>query len=303
MIPWSRKPSSTKSTSDQLGRGLTTIQKRAYASETEENFRWVASLLATRSKRPLSAVDLVTDEEIYRFISDIGQYAELAHGLLSPDFVYQNLEDLCQPGYPLEGYDAMKRDESLFVRSFRGTVADLQGYTVFRSGTRQLVVAFSGTSSPSQTYRDLQAWMTTYPLDPKSSSAHFGFWKLYEGVRQPALDAIQLGFSRHDGEVQEIILTGHSLGCTMAYFLALDLLSENRRESDLIPSGIPISLVAFGSPRLGNEGLVKHWRKRLNEYREKFGAGAFREYSIKGYKDGAHPHISGRALKLMTLHI
>jgi len=283
-----------KSPSNSANRVLTSLQNRAYASETEENFRWISSLLATRSKHVLSADDLVTDEEICRFVSDVGQYAELAHGSISPDFVFRNTLQLCQPGYPLEGYHALRQDEPQFVQSFRGNVADLQGYSAFRSRTRQLVIAFSGTSTPSQTYRDLQAWMTTYPRDPRRSSTHFGFWKLYQGVRQAAFDSILIGFERHGGEVQEIVLTGHSMGCAMAFFLALDLITGHREDSP-IPNGIPISLVAFGSPRLANEGLVKYWRQSLNSYREKFGPTAFQEYSLKGYNDGAHPPISPSA--------
>ncbi|KIJ54480.1 hypothetical protein M422DRAFT_220729 [Sphaerobolus stellatus SS14] len=268
-------------------RALTTIQRRAYALETEENFRWISSFLATRSKHILTEADSAVDAETYSFLSEVGQYAELAHGSISPTFVFQNIKELCQPGYPLEGYPALARDDPQLVQCFKGTVADLQGYVAFRRCTNQLVIAFSGTSSPYQALRDVQAWMTNYPRDSKRSSVHFGFWKLYEGVRAQALEALKLGVKRHS-DLKEIIFTGHSMGCTMCYLFVLDLLYNLQEDQPFLPKGLPLSLVVFGSPRLGNDGLSKHWRRCLNDYREEFGLNAFREFSIKAYNDGVH---------------
>ncbi|KAF8587685.1 alpha/beta-hydrolase [Ramaria rubella] len=269
-------------------RTLNAMQELAYASETEENFRWLSSLLATKSKYVLTSVDLV-DTMTYTHISEIGQYAEIAHGSVSPSFIFQNLDELCQPGYPLSSYDALKNDGACLVDQFIGTVAGVQGYVAFRPNTRQLVVAFSGTSSLAQTLKDIQTWKTAYPLDEKNSTVHAGFWQMYQGVRDYAIEALRMGFQRHEGSVDNVVLTGHSMGCTMCYLLALNIMVEAVDGVDsFLPRGSKVNITVFGSPRLGNEGLARYWRRSVDTYRSLFGNASFWEYSVKGYNDGAH---------------
>jgi Lipase (class 3) len=262
---------------------MNTIQKRAYASEAEENFRWIAGLLATRSKDVLTSVHLA-DDAIYSRISDMGEYAEIAHGSISPSFVFRDLNELCRPGFPLESYKALKNDGAHFVKQFTGSVADVQGFVAFRPHMHQLVVAFSGTSSFSQTLRDIRSWRTAYPLDSGRSTVHSGFWDMYQGLQRPAFEALRAGFQEHGSTVKEVALTGHSMGCTMCYLLALDLMAEV--EGVTFPHGLKLNVTTFGSPRLGNAGLADYWRESINHYLSRFGDDSFREYSVKGYNDG-----------------
>lgn len=267
---------------------MNSVQKRAHASEKEENFRWIYFLLATKSDQILTS-DHLADATIHLHISDIGQYAEIAHGSISPSFVFRNLEVLCRPGFPLECYEALKNDGSQFVKQFTGNVADVQGYVAFRPLVRQLVVAFSGTSTFSQTLRDIQVWQTPYPSKENRSTVHSGFWKMYQGVRPHALEAMRAGFQEYGSAVDEIVLTGHSMGCTMCYFLALDLMEEG--EDTNVPRGITLNITTFGSPRLGNNGLSEYWRTSLDKYRDRFGSHSVREYSMKGYNDGMEKFV------------
>ena len=261
---------------------LSAIQKRAYDSEAEDNFRWLSSLLATKPKDYVLTDSDVVDGQHHSQISSIGQYAEMAHGSISPSFVFQHLHELCQPGYPLEEYNSLKHDNARLIKQFHGSVANVQGYAAFRPDTRQLVVAFSGTSSPAQSLKDMQTWRTAYPRDGRRSTVHAGFWRMYQGVRHHAFDALRMGFQEH--EVEEVVLTGHSMGCVLCYLLALDLMAEFGR---VIPAGVAINLTVFGSPRFGNDSLAKYWRSCLARHRSRFGGASFREYSVKGYNDGA----------------
>ncbi|KAF8531997.1 alpha/beta-hydrolase [Gautieria morchelliformis] len=263
---------------------MNALQKRAYASESEENFRWISFLLATKSHQILTSAH-VADDALHAYISDIGEYAEVAHGSISPSFVFKNLDTLSQPGFPLEGYHGLKRDGPRLVTQFTGSVSGVQGYAAFRPHANQLVVAFSGTSSPAQTLKDIQAWRTRYPLDPKHSTVHSGFWSMYQGVRRPAYEALHTGIREHEGAIQEVVLTGHSMGSTMCYLLALDLMAV---EDVGIPRGLTLTITTFGSPRLGNESFARYWRSSIDKYRSCFGHDSFREYSVKGYNDGAH---------------
>lgn len=262
---------------------MNAVQKRAYASEAEENFRWIAFLLATRSNHILTSSHLA-DDTIHSRISDMGEYAEMAHGSLSPSFVFRNLTDLCRTGFPLESYVALKKDGAHFVKQFTGSVAGVQGYVAFRPQMHQLVVAFSGTSSFSQTLKDMQAWRTAYPLDSKRSTVHSGFWNMYQGVQPQAIEALHAGFERHGHAVKEVALTGHSMGCTMCYLLALELMTKV--EDIKFLRGLTLNVTTFGSPRLGNAGLAEYWRESINSYRGRFGDDSFREFSVKGYNDG-----------------
>jgi Lipase (class 3) len=261
-------------------------QKRAYASESEENFRWISFLLATKSNQILTSAH-VADDATHAYISDIGEYAEIAHGSISPSFVFKNLDALSQPGFPLEGYHGLKRDDPRLVAQFTGSVSKVQGYAAFRPHAHQLVVAFSGTSSPAQTIRDIQAWRTRYPLDPKHSTVHSGFWTMYQGVRQCAFEALHTGFREHGSAIQEVVLTGHSMGSIMCYLLALDLMAGEDKDVG-IPRGFTLTTTTFGSPRLGDQGFATYWRSSISKYRSCFGDDSFREYSVKGYNDGVH---------------
>ena len=93
---------------------MDTPKQTVYASETEENFRWISSLIATKSRYTLTSAHLA-DDAVYFHISDIGEYAEIAHGSISPSFVFKNLLELCRPGFPLESYEALKKDGAHLV--------------------------------------------------------------------------------------------------------------------------------------------------------------------------------------------
>jgi pimeloyl-ACP methyl ester carboxylesterase len=254
---------------------LTKEQRVMYASEKQMNFRKIAKLCATRSRYVLTADDLAAPE-LQDELAQIGQFTEVAYSILPPEYVFEHLGVLSRADFPLEGYDALLG--TTLVQAFRGGVADLPGFVAYRAQTKQLIVAFSGTATVRHALYDVHFRKKRHPAG-RGCAAHAGFYKLYRGVREYALEGIRKGLDEHD--VQELVVTGHSMGGAVSF--ALDLLMS---EDNKLLGSIPLVVVAFGAPRVGNPTLVQVWRDAVRDRREKLGARAMREYHIKAFNDG-----------------
>lgn len=252
---------------------LTAEQKRMYGLEKLDNFRWVSRLLADCSPRPLTMDDLVP-MELELELSELGQFAELAYSTVTLQFVFENLATLTQVDLPLEGYDALVGSE--LVSDFFGTTAKLHVFVAWRSQTKQLILAISGTTTLQQALHDLRGLKHT--LSSGKGAVHSGFWDIYKGIRSQALEGIQNGLKAHD--VAEIVVTGHSLGAAISYFLMMDLM-----EGTFAP-GMKLKIVVFGSPRPGDQKLSRSWQEMVQKYRAEHGDSSLEEYSIKAYNDG-----------------
>ncbi|KAG8953282.1 hypothetical protein FRC04_002692 [Tulasnella sp. 424] len=263
---------------------LSPEQERMYASEKEENFRWILKLTTKKSSYVLSEKDLAPSE-LQNELSEIGQFAEVAHGSMDPERVWAHLSDLLDDGFPLHGYTFLEGSE--LIRAFKGTAAQLQGYVAFRPQTGQLIVSFSGTSNRMQAFNDTKAWKASYPLTPGENisavSVHSGFWNMYNGVKAAAFHALEEAIRQRD--VSEIILTGHSLGGAMTQLCVLDLLKPTQQVIRL-PFGVRIKSVTFGAPRAGNAGLVTCWKSRVEAYQKLHGNASFTEWAVKAFNDG-----------------
>ncbi|KAJ7468086.1 Alpha/Beta hydrolase protein [Mycena latifolia] len=255
---------------------LTEEQKLMYASEKLMNFRWISKVMATYSPYTLSSVDLAP-VDIQNDLSEIGQFAEVAYSVFPTHFIFENLPTLLEPSFPLEGYQSLR--DAVLVSAFIGSTAHLPGYVAYRSETKQLVVAFSGTASAMQAFYDVRALKHRHPS--RRGRVHSGFWKLYKGIKALALEGIRKGLAEHD--VREFVITGHSMGAAVSQLLLLDIL----RDENLISTGsIPLKLVVFGAPRCGTKSLVKYWQELLDKRRKKYGDDSVAEYSVKTYNDG-----------------
>ena len=184
---------------------------------------------------------------------DIGQFAEAAYSgrIVTMDFLLDNIETLLQPDFLLEGYTGLRG--VAVISHFRGRVADLPGYVVYRQSTKQLIVGISGTSSIKLAVQDLRTFKVRHPSG--RGDVHAGFWSLYEGIKPTVLDAIAKGLKEHD--IEEIALTGHSMGGSVSYLLAMDLLAAGKVNGTSLPPGLKIAV--FGAPRTGSPALVKYW--------------------------------------------
>lgn len=98
-----------------------------------DNFCWVTKLLATPSSYTLTPGDLAS-VSLQLELAELGQFAEVAHGDLSLSFMWENMDALLEPTYPLEGYNALRG--SVLHSAFRGSVARLQAYIAYRPETK-----------------------------------------------------------------------------------------------------------------------------------------------------------------------
>jgi predicted lipase len=178
----------------------------------------------------------------------------------------------------LETYDAL--DDTILVDSFLGTSTDILVFIAYRPLLGQLVVAISGTLSMKQAFQDLRIFRCSHPSG--RGTVHTGFWTLYQDIKAQAITGVQKGVV--DYLVQEIVLTGHSMGGSVAYLLCLDLLAEHQMW--LKESNINVKVAAFGSPRTGDAALVEHFQELSLSYQKSRGLDAFTDYSVKGYNDG-----------------
>jgi len=276
-----------------------------YATEKLENFRWISKIVATYSPYTLTGADLAPGAlhqdlaEIGKFpisqplwlnvisgrpipsTATIGQFAEVAYSAasVSIEYLLVNCASLSKPGLPLEHYDAIR--DSILVDSFRGNFADLPTYIAYRPSMSQLIVSISGTSSVKHALQDLRVVRTPHPSG--RGTVHSGFWALYQGIKTRIIAGIQKGVEGHSPA--EIVLTGHSMGGSIAYLLCIDLLSDK----DLLSSDIKLQVAVFGSPRTGDADLVSYFRELIASYRKRKGKdNDFKEYSVKGYNDGKH---------------
>jgi Lipase (class 3) len=190
----------------------------------------------------------------------------------------RNIETLLQPDFPLEGYAALRG--AVVISHFKGRIANLPGYVVYRPSTKQLIVGLSGTSSMKLAFHDVRTLQRRHPSG--RGKVHAGFWSLYEGVKPAVLEAIATGLKEHD--VKEIALTGHSMGGSVLYLLAIDLLTAGSAKNAPLPSSFKIAV--FGTPRAGCPALVKYWWELVDTFRNVHGQDALKEYSVKAYNDG-----------------
>lgn len=267
---------------------LTDAQKRIYSLEKAFNFRWISRLIADCSPRPLTQADSVSPDleveisELGECISDgkiptywlSGQFAELAYSTVPLAFVFEHLPSLTQVDFPLEEYDALVGSE--LVSDFFGTKANLHGFVAWRQQTKQLIVAISGTATFEQSLHDLRGFKHT--LSSGKGAAHSGFWDLYKGMKSQALESVQNALEEHD--VSEIVVTGHSLGGAISYFLMMHLMEDS------LIAGKRLKLAVFGSPRPGDQKLASSWQEMVQRYRTQHGEHSFEEHSIKAYNDG-----------------
>lgn len=210
-----------------------------------------------------------------------GQFAEVVYSDVPLEFLFENASALAGPDLPLEGYNALQ-DVTLvsFVKGHSFFSGDLKAFVAYRPQLEQLVVSVSGTAHLKHAVQDLRVSWTSHPC---RGDVHTGFWKLYQSIKSPLLEAINKGLDAH--KVKELVMTGHSMGGTICYLLCIDILTE--AVVKYFPqSGLKLKLAVFGSPRSGDLELVEYWRELVSKHRENYGADGLIEYSVKAYNDG-----------------
>ncbi|KAI0732376.1 Alpha/Beta hydrolase protein [Fomitopsis betulina] len=261
---------------NEIAEELTPAQKHMYASEKLVNFRAISRLCATRSSYTLTTKDLAPPE-LSTLLMDLRELALIVYDKPEAPFIFDNLELFLQPGYPFEGFNAL-RDTTL-VSFFRGTgVSGATGVVVYRPGTKQLVVGFAGTANIWQTLHDLNSIKRRHPR--WNGYVHSGFYAMYEACKSQVLECINKGLAAHD--VEELAVVGHSMGGVLSYLLAMDLLAG---PCPLRP-GTTVTIATFGCPRLGDAALSEFWQELVEKYQAENGEASVKDYCVKGLNDG-----------------
>ncbi|KAI4299998.1 hypothetical protein L6164_033418 [Bauhinia variegata] len=139
-----------------------------------------------------------------------------------------------------------------------GYVAVSDDEETHRIGRRDIVVAWRGTVAPCEWYEDFQRDME--PIGIGESKVEHGFLSIYtskndatrynkssasEQVMTEIIKLVQL--YRGNGEEVSLTITGHSLGGALALLNAYEAAAT-------IPN-LPISVISFGAPRVGNNAF------------------------------------------------
>ncbi|KAK1369013.1 Fungal lipase-like domain containing protein [Heracleum sosnowskyi] len=124
-----------------------------------------------------------------------------------------------------------------------------------RIGRRDIVVAWRGTVAPTEWYEDLQRKLE--PIGEGEAKVEHGFLGIYKSknestrynkssASEQVIKAVKklVNLYKERGEEVSVTITGHSLGGALAVLNAYETAS-------LVPD-VPITVVSFGAPRVGN---------------------------------------------------
>lgn len=126
---------------------------------------------------------------------------------------------------------------------------------------QSIYVVFRGSTSTRDWINNINTILKPYP-NCSNCEVHAGFYRAEESVKQAMIVEVQALL--HKNPQYKVIVTGHSLGGALSTIAALTL----------SPLNTSITLINFGSPRVGNlqfaefaSSTIKN-RYRLTHYRD-----------------------------------
>ncbi|KAJ4980510.1 hypothetical protein NE237_031347 [Protea cynaroides] len=144
--------------------------------------------------------------------------------------------------------------------NWMGYVAISNDDESLRIGRRDIVVAWRGTVAPCEWFEDLQGNLDNLGDGDGDVKVEHGFLDIYtsksESTRYNESSASEqvmkevsrlVNLYREKGEEVSLTITGHSLGGALALLNAYEA-------AKAIP-GLPISVISFGAPRVGNSAF------------------------------------------------
>ncbi|XP_019172659.1 PREDICTED: phospholipase A1-IIdelta-like [Ipomoea nil] len=141
---------------------------------------------------------------------------------------------------------------------FRGTTTDLEWINVFiakpvsaESLLRSITNGDKGDEEDDKVPKVMFGWLTLYTSkDPNSRFTTLS-------AREQLQTKIEELRSKYKGENLSIIVTGHSLGATLATLASFDLCENGVTD-------IPVTAIVFGSPQIGNQVFDKMMGEKTN---------------------------------------
>ena len=253
------------------------------------NYRWIiTSGMTKRSLYELTRKDTHPDTP-YKLLSDIGCFAEMAHCIFNARLIWSHIDSLLQPNFPLYYYQGLRG--SRLENIIYGKKADIRALVVHRPAEKQIVIAFSGTTTLGQAVHDLISIRSKYtPLrggESNGEKVHYGFWLLYIGIRARIVDALKKTISKlKHCNIKEVIVTGHSLGGALSSYFILDVI-------DIFPDLIAmqsslnkLTLIVYGSPRPGNSALANRYKNSVADFKRSPKNLSYADYSVRMNNDG-----------------
>ena len=194
-----------------------------YKIEKLDNFRFLYTLLASKSSHPLQIEDIVS-EAIHREIQLIGEYADVSYSPIDLEWAFTHTELLSQKHFPLEGYEAVI--SSKLILPFEGRVANVKGLVAYRPATKQLVVGICGTQTLMQALYGLNCIFQRQTKGEETYRVHGGFMSMYTGLEALAFEGIRKGLEEED--VKELVVSS-----LLSQIIRLDLTETDSRSLDI----------------------------------------------------------------------
>ncbi|KAK7256376.1 hypothetical protein RIF29_29819 [Crotalaria pallida] len=144
-----------------------------------------------------------------------------------------------------------------------------------RLGRRDVVIAYRGTTTCLEWLENLRATLTHLPcnmdnndingVEKKGPMVESGFLSLYNSaainnyssplsLQEMVRQEIGRILETYDGELLSLTITGHSLGAALATLTAYDIKTAFH--------GLPVTVISFGGPRVGNRSFRRHLEKQ-----------------------------------------
>jgi triacylglycerol lipase len=148
---------------------------------------------------------------------------------------------------PLRAAHAMAQADPDQQRIPNSMVAEssIFGLVAWNAVTRTAIVAIRGTKTIWEWIGDFDAAPVPWFPDPSAGRVHMGFQLVYEHICSSLRDLLNTGCPG----VEKILVTGHSLGGTLAVLAAFDIF-EN------MGLGIVPELYTFAAPRTGDPAFI-----------------------------------------------
>jgi len=118
-----------------------------------------------------------------------------------------------------------------------------------QSFNNSLYICFRGTSSFLDWKTNLNFKLSKYTKNNEEFKLHSGYYNSYMSIKLPLINYLK------NYSYDNIYITGHSLGGSLATICSFDLIDH----SDFINKNI--TCITFGAPRIGNKQFMKLYRK------------------------------------------
>eukprot|EP01129_Flabellula_baltica_P008307 TRINITY_DN3289_c0_g1_i2.p1 TRINITY_DN3289_c0_g1~~TRINITY_DN3289_c0_g1_i2.p1 ORF type:complete len:219 (+),score=35.07 TRINITY_DN3289_c0_g1_i2:26-658(+) len=138
-----------------------------------------------------------------------------------------------------------------WIGNFGSPSSGIFGYVGYSSVNRTIDIVFRGTDNIAGWIVDFTFIQVPYG-GAQGAKVHKGFYNDYLSVKHTVLDYFRKAQTHCPS--CHVYVTGHSLGAALATLGALDV----RKETSL-----PVSLINFGSPRVGNHVFSNYVKSTL----------------------------------------